>query len=119
MPSRMKKARSGASAPSTPRPALRAICAGSMSDSSDMLSRLTAVDARQDVRPPAAIVGGERRRAAGIVAIFRGDANEILDVADAEIEALRADRRKHMRGLADQRDAVLARSVRASVAESG
>ena len=41
-PSRMNNARSGAKPPSTPRPALRAICAGSMSDSSDMLSRLTA-----------------------------------------------------------------------------
>src|SRR5205807_8573277 len=40
-PSRMKKARSGAKLPSALRPALRASCAGNMSDNSDMLSRLT------------------------------------------------------------------------------
>ena len=39
-------------------------------------------------------------------------AHNVLDVADAEIEALRADRRKHMRGLADQRDAVAGKARR-------
>ena len=66
--------------------------------------------ARQDVGPAAAIVGGKRCRAAGIVAMFARSAHDVLDVADAEVEALRADRREHMRRLADQRDAVLGKA---------
>jgi predicted permease len=61
--------------------------------------------AGDDVDAPPPVVVGKCCLAARIVAMGAGNASQFLDVADAEIEALRADRRNDVSGLAEQRDA--------------
>ena len=70
------------------------------------MSASTAAVRDKHVGPPGALVGGEHGRRAGIGAGPGEDVAEGGDVAIAEIEALRADRREEVRRLADQHDAI-------------
>ena len=66
-----------------------------------------------DIGAAAPIVSGEHVGAADVAAVALRLDREFADgggVAQAEIEALRADRRNDMRGFADQRDAAARRS---------
>ena len=69
--------------------------------------------AARHVGAPQRVVAREQIVGADVAAVAARRHHELADgggVAQAEIEALRADRRNEMRGLADQRDAVDARS---------
>ena len=63
--------------------------------------------ARENVRPAFAVICRERLFRARIGSVFRNDCNQIANIPDAKVQALRADRREDMGGFADQRDAVL------------
>ena len=66
--------------------------------------------AAQDVGAPRRIVAFQHLRRAGIFARrdrLPHDLGDIGGIAQSHVQALRADRRHHMRGLADQRDAML------------
>lgn len=68
--------------------------------------------ALQDVGPPEPVILGQNLWRSGIKAVFANpsvsanQAHDFRHVAHAEIETLGPDRRKDMRRLADQRDAV-------------
>ena len=86
------------------------------------LSRSTASVRLCHVGAAQRVVARQQIGRADIAAVAARRHHELADgggVAQAEIEALRADRRNEMRGFADQRDAVRARSCRAVSTASG
>ena len=90
--------------------------------SSVRLSRSTAKRAALHVGAAQRVVARQQVWRADVAAVAARRHHEFADgggVAQAEIEALRADRRDEMGGLADERDAVLRRSVRTVSTASG
>ena len=70
--------------------------------SSERFRRSTASVRERTSRLPHVVIGGERRGRARIVAVAREHALQRRDIAEAEVQPLRADRRKEVRRLADQ-----------------
>ena len=86
------------------------------------LSRSTATARLVDVGAAHAVVAREQGGRPDVVALAVRRDRQLGDrrgVAQAEIESLRADRRDHVRGLADQRDAVRAEACVPSRCSSG
>ncbi len=79
------------------------------------LSRSTASGAAADVGAAQAVVAREQGGAADVTAVavrFDGQLADGGGVAQAQIEPLRADRRDHVGGFADERDATVAEAPR-------
>ena len=106
----MARRRSGPIEPIRCRPAARSDCIGRKSLSSERFAiSMAKVRLATSARRAESITLQHLRRA-GIFAGGHGVAHDVGDiggVAQPHVEALRADRRQHMRGFADQRDAVL------------
>ena len=107
----MAKRRSGATRSSRNRPAPRSACAGRKPESSVRLSASTAAVRARHVAAPGPVVGGKHVAGAGIGEQAGEHVGERGHVAIAEIEALRADRREEVGGLAGKHHAVRRRSA--------
>ena len=81
----------------------------------ELVSDVRVIDrdaAADDIRTPLAVVAVGHLQRARIVAVIGRDFGNRRCVAQSEIEALCADRRKAMRGLSDQGDASIRKAAR-------
>ncbi len=103
-PARMSARRSGARSCTPPAPRRRSAATGASPERQTRLKRsMTAARARTS-RSRCAGVAAQHRLGAGVVrCVLRRDQRR--HVVQRRVEALRADRRQHMRGLGDQRRA--------------
>ena len=121
-PSRMARRRSGPIEPIRCRPAARSDCIGRKSLSNERFAMIDREGPAGDIGAPRRIVALQHLRRAGILARqhrLPHDIGDIGGIAQSHVQALRADRRQHMGGFADQRDTRLARIVRGCSIASG